>query len=232
MCLGTEPPEEGAFKAGRRGVNIEGLAVKGGRFFFGFRGPAIDRTAKILAVDAKVLLDGGDANSTLSTIRVGKGRAIRDLQAVSDGILVLAGPTMTLPTRIPAGSCGAGMVRIPVAARLKQSPWRGSNSTQCNCALATRSSSRKRLRSRMHRRRLTASSSSRTACAMVVPSASRFRVECARNSVILAEPAGPMTDRVYFLIAGRGLGRRTYPGAPIFRVERPPSCWGGRHGSE
>jgi hypothetical protein len=92
MCLGTEAPEEGPFKAGRRGVNIEGLAVKGGRLLFGFRGPARDGTARILGVDAHELFAGGAAKPVLSTIRVGKGRAIRDLQTVSDGILVLAGP--------------------------------------------------------------------------------------------------------------------------------------------
>ena len=92
MCLGTEPPEEGPHSAGKRGVNIEGLAVKDGRLFFGFRGPAIDGTTKILAVDADTLFTGGDTNPKLSTIVVGQGRAVRDLHAVSDGILVLAGP--------------------------------------------------------------------------------------------------------------------------------------------
>jgi hypothetical protein len=92
MCLGTEPPEKGPHPAGKRGVNIEGLAIKAGRLFFGFRGPAVDGTARILAVDADALFGGGDANPKLNTIVVGKGRAVRDLHAVSDGILVLAGP--------------------------------------------------------------------------------------------------------------------------------------------
>ena len=61
MCLGTEAPEEGPHP-GKRGVNIEGLAIKGGRLFFGFRGPAVDGTAKILAVDADALFSGADVS--------------------------------------------------------------------------------------------------------------------------------------------------------------------------
>ena len=92
MCLGTDPPKKGPHTAGKRGVNIEGLAIKGDRLFFGFRGPAVDGKANILAVDAEALFSGGDVHPTVSTIRVGKGQGIRDLHTVSDGILVLAGP--------------------------------------------------------------------------------------------------------------------------------------------
>jgi hypothetical protein len=92
MCLGTEPPNDAPQLTGRRGVNIEGLAVKNGRLFFGFRGPADHDKARILEVDAGALFSGGDARPTQFTINVGKGRAIRDLLAVSDGVLVLAGP--------------------------------------------------------------------------------------------------------------------------------------------
>ncbi len=92
MCLGTERPEEAPNLAGKSGVNIEGLAAVDGRLFFGFRGPAGDGKAEILAVEAAPLFDGGETNPKPSTIVVGEGRAIRDLIAVSDGILVLAGP--------------------------------------------------------------------------------------------------------------------------------------------
>jgi hypothetical protein len=92
MCLGTESPKDAPQFTGKRGVNIEGLAVKNGRLFFGFRGPADDGKAHILAVDADALFSGKDARPTRISIKVGKGRAIRDLLAVSDGVLVLAGP--------------------------------------------------------------------------------------------------------------------------------------------
>ncbi|PTM38579.1 DUF3616 domain-containing protein [Bosea sp. 124] len=92
MCLGTEPPKKKPELRGRRGVNIEGLAIRDGRLFIGFRGPASNGTAKILSIDAEALFAGGDAAPKLGTIAVGQGRAVRDLLAVSDGILVLAGP--------------------------------------------------------------------------------------------------------------------------------------------
>ncbi len=47
---------------------------------------------QILAVDANGLFSGKDARPTRVSIDVGKGRAIRDLLAVSDGVLVLADP--------------------------------------------------------------------------------------------------------------------------------------------
>lgn len=92
MCLGTEVPRDAPQLTGKRGINIEGLAVKNGRLFFGFRGPAADGQAHILAVTADALFSGKDARPIHVSINVGKGRAIRDLLAVSDGVLVLVGP--------------------------------------------------------------------------------------------------------------------------------------------
>ena len=92
MCLGTEPPRDAPQLSGKRGINIEGLAVRNGRLFFGFRGPVDDGEAHILAVDADGLFNGEDAHPMRVSVNVGKGRAIRDLLAVSDGVLVLAGP--------------------------------------------------------------------------------------------------------------------------------------------
>jgi Protein of unknown function (DUF3616) len=92
MCLGTQSPKDAPRLTGKRGVNIEGLAVKNGRLFFGFRGPVADGKAHILAVDADGLFSGDDAHPVRVSVNVGKGRAIRDLLAVSDGVLVLAGP--------------------------------------------------------------------------------------------------------------------------------------------
>lgn len=92
MCLGTEPAPKQPDRVGKRGVNIEGLAIRDGRLLFGFRGPAQDGKALILGVDPEALFKGGDAKPTVWSIAVGQGRAVRDLIAVSDGILVLAGP--------------------------------------------------------------------------------------------------------------------------------------------
>jgi Protein of unknown function (DUF3616) len=92
MCLGTEPPKDAPQLMGKRGVNIEGLAIKDGRLFFGFRGPTDNGAAYILSVDANALFNGKGMDPELFPIDVGKGRAIRDLATVSDGVLVLAGP--------------------------------------------------------------------------------------------------------------------------------------------
>jgi hypothetical protein len=91
-CLGTEPPEKAQHLKGRRGANIEGLAVKDGRLFFGFRGPAKDGQTLILSVRTEAFFAGSDPKPELTRIVVGERRGIRDLHAVEDGILILAGP--------------------------------------------------------------------------------------------------------------------------------------------
>jgi hypothetical protein len=75
------------------GINIEGLAVRDGQLYFGFREPAKDRTTYILRVAADPLFEGGDLAAKLFTaIDVGKASGIRDLLAVPEGLLVLVGP--------------------------------------------------------------------------------------------------------------------------------------------
>lgn len=91
-CLGAEPPPDAPALQGQRGINIEGLAVRSGRLYFGFRGPAQDGQAGVLAVDAQALFQGGDSHPALTQLVLGNGRGIRDMLAVSDGFLVLAGP--------------------------------------------------------------------------------------------------------------------------------------------
>jgi|SRR5205823_11506661 len=70
------------------GIDIEGLAVKDGRLYFGFRGPVLrDNWVPILSCTfGKV---PGDVK--VAYARFG-GRGVRDMVAVSDGFLVLAGP--------------------------------------------------------------------------------------------------------------------------------------------
>lgn len=94
-CLGAEPPDEAPALAGQQGVNIEGLAVKGGRLFFGFRGPASKGVASVLSVDADALFDrqaARDTKATLTRLALGPNRGIRDMVAVKTGFLLLAGP--------------------------------------------------------------------------------------------------------------------------------------------
>ena len=94
-CLGAEPPDKAPALAGQQGVNIEGLAVQGGRLYFGFRGPALHGTAQVLAVDADALFDpqaARDPKPALTRLALGPNRGIRDMVAVKSGFLLLAGP--------------------------------------------------------------------------------------------------------------------------------------------
>lgn len=83
-CLGSEP--------GQQGINIEGLAVREGRLHFGLRGPVPGGVAQVLAVDAQALFSGGDPQPTVTGLALGPHRGIRDMVAVKNGILLLAGP--------------------------------------------------------------------------------------------------------------------------------------------
>ncbi|MDX2154131.1 MAG: DUF3616 domain-containing protein [Bryobacteraceae bacterium] len=69
------------------GIDIEGLAVKGKEIYVGFRGPVLrENYVPILRTSfAK------DAAHDLRFVNLG-GRGVRDLAAVKDGFLVLAGP--------------------------------------------------------------------------------------------------------------------------------------------
>ncbi|MDR4306346.1 DUF3616 domain-containing protein [Chelatococcus sambhunathii] len=91
-CLGTRSPEKEPGKTGERGFDIEGMAWRGGRLYFGLRGPSQGVTTSVLSVDAKALFEGGDAAAKVLPVEVGEKRAIRDMQSVKDGVLLLVGP--------------------------------------------------------------------------------------------------------------------------------------------
>jgi hypothetical protein len=73
------------------GVNVEGLAAKDGRLFVGFRAPVLNEMAYVLEVEADALFSGSVPEAITHEIALA-GRGVRDLIAVSDGFLVLAGP--------------------------------------------------------------------------------------------------------------------------------------------
>jgi hypothetical protein len=74
------------------GLNVEGLAVKNGRMFVGFRGPSVDSEAFIMSLDAEALFTGAGTRARMHALALGKNVGIRDLAAVDDGLLVLSGP--------------------------------------------------------------------------------------------------------------------------------------------
>jgi hypothetical protein len=74
-------------------VNIEGLAAADAILYFGFREPAYDQQAYILAVPGDQLFSSSGISAAKSTeITVGSGRGGRDMLAVPEGILLLIGP--------------------------------------------------------------------------------------------------------------------------------------------
>ena len=91
-CLGSEPPPKAPLMTGQQGVNVEGMAVQGGRLYFGFRGPVVGGVAKVLAVNADALFAGGEPQAAVTSIALGAHRGIRDMVAVKNGLLLLAGP--------------------------------------------------------------------------------------------------------------------------------------------
>ncbi|WP_081492462.1 MULTISPECIES: DUF3616 domain-containing protein [Bradyrhizobium] len=76
------------------GINIEGIAVRNGRMYFGLRGPSLKRHAFVVSVMADALFTkNDDLKPRTKSLELGKDTGIRDLAAVRDGLLILAGPT-------------------------------------------------------------------------------------------------------------------------------------------
>lgn len=96
-AIKTAPGAVGAYAEkplgeGAGGVTLEGLAVAGNRLYLGFRGPSLEGTAFIMDVDANAVFSVDDLSVNMNDIALGADTGIRDLAAVSDGLLVLAGP--------------------------------------------------------------------------------------------------------------------------------------------
>jgi len=82
------------------GVTIEGVAVRSNRLYAGLRGPVLrDGSAAIVSVPLAGLFDGKPGAGSLATVALGPDsrglkRGVRDLVAVPDGFLILAGPML------------------------------------------------------------------------------------------------------------------------------------------
>jgi hypothetical protein len=76
------------------GLTIEGIAVKGGRLFAGFRSPSLaNGRAAILSVALSGLFGTEPADPKLYLVPLGNGQGVRDLASYTTGFLVLAGPS-------------------------------------------------------------------------------------------------------------------------------------------
>lgn len=73
------------------GFNIEGLAFKDGKLFFGVRGPNVQGSTWVIETSAAELFKGGTPECTAHELPVGEGRGIRELVPVKEGFLILTG---------------------------------------------------------------------------------------------------------------------------------------------
>jgi hypothetical protein len=81
----------------RNGTNIEGIVVKDGRMFLGFRAPSINGKTFLMSVDTEAVFATGDLQVKVDQLALGQGVGIRDLAPVETGILILAGPVADQP---------------------------------------------------------------------------------------------------------------------------------------
>jgi hypothetical protein len=84
------------------GLNVEGLAIAGGKLFAGLRAPTLDGKAFIVTVDADKLFDESEplkqGDAQVIPVSLGSGRGIRDLARLNDGqLLILSGPAQDSP---------------------------------------------------------------------------------------------------------------------------------------
>ena len=83
----------------QKGVNIEGLAVRDGRLFVGFRGPNLQGDAFVLEVRAEDVFGGSSQPSyTLHRLHLGTGLGIREIVAAKSDFLLIVGNSAAEPS--------------------------------------------------------------------------------------------------------------------------------------
>ncbi len=83
----------------QNGLNIEGLAVRDGRLFVGFRNPNIGGYAFVLEIAAEdVFANKPQPMYTLHKLRLGEGLGIREIVAAETGFLIIAGNAGSEPS--------------------------------------------------------------------------------------------------------------------------------------
>ncbi|HWB06351.1 MAG TPA: DUF3616 domain-containing protein [Verrucomicrobiales bacterium] len=72
------------------GFNIEGLTMKGGKLWFGVRGPNENGDAFVIETDPQSLFSG-NPEAALHRLKVGATQGIREIAALNNGFLILTG---------------------------------------------------------------------------------------------------------------------------------------------
>ncbi len=75
----------------QNGFNIEGLAFRAGRLYFGVRGPNVQGSTWVIETTPASLFGGGVPDCRVHELPVGPARGIRELVPVKEGFLVLTG---------------------------------------------------------------------------------------------------------------------------------------------
>jgi hypothetical protein len=76
----------------RKGVNIEGLASKDEKLYFGFRSPSIEGRVFVVEIEPEELFDEKEEKAyKLHSLELGGGLGIREIAAVKEGFLIIAG---------------------------------------------------------------------------------------------------------------------------------------------
>ena len=109
FCTGAKPGSCETLQEG--GANIEGLAARSGSLYVGFRAPSPDGEAFVARVAEDAVFGRADPVPTIFRLHLGQDAnsrdlGVRDLAAVSDGFLVLAGPSL------PEGDDATGSAAI------------------------------------------------------------------------------------------------------------------------
>ncbi len=82
----------------QRGVSIEGLAIRNGRLFVGLRNPNLDGYAHVIEVGADDIFATTTPSYVLHKLRLGAGLGIREIVAVREGFLIIAGNAGSEPS--------------------------------------------------------------------------------------------------------------------------------------
>jgi hypothetical protein len=96
--------------ASANGLDIEALAERDGRLYFGLRAPSHDGRVPVLVIDAAGLFSSSAPAVGKTLLELGPGRGIRDLTAVDGGFLLISGPSGTDDDT--AGSPGAFLLQF------------------------------------------------------------------------------------------------------------------------
>jgi hypothetical protein len=84
----------------QKGVNIEGLAVRNGQLFVGFRNPNLGGYAFVMEIRADDVFGGAARPAyTLHKVRLGEGLGIREIVAARSGFLIIAGNAGSEPSK-------------------------------------------------------------------------------------------------------------------------------------